>query len=129
MDFNSFVKNLTFMCGFEGNRLGQNVCNDNGIIPYFHTNSDFDIRFICQRECFPQRIHFYVSFMHDFVLCRRRICEASMFPKYKTGGFLFPRKTLMASSLSRGISLLNPCLKHGVGWVANLTQGLSKLLS
>ena len=45
-----------FYNGFTGNRLGQNVCIDRGIISRFHQNHDFDTG---QSLCFPENPDFH----------------------------------------------------------------------
>ena len=57
--FQLFRQKLNFYDGFRGNRLGQNVRNDRGIISGFHKNSDFDRRFTGRSPCFSENINFH----------------------------------------------------------------------
>ena len=44
-----------------GDRLGQNVRNDRGIIPRFHKECDFDMCFTSQSPDFPTNLNFIFS--------------------------------------------------------------------
>ena len=49
-----FCQKLNFRYGFIGNRVGQNVRNDRGIIPGVHKIHDFDICFTNQSPDFQE---------------------------------------------------------------------------
>ena len=51
---------LNFYYGFKGNRLGQNVRIDHGIISDAHTKCDFDIVSTCKSVCFANTWFFTV---------------------------------------------------------------------
>ena len=59
-----------------GDRLGQNVRNDRGIISRFHQNHDFDLRFTGQSQCFPENPDFHVLCRNNLFLFGGQICEA-----------------------------------------------------
>ena len=52
-----FCQTLNFCYGCMGNRVGQNVRNDRGIISGVHRKSHSDMHFTCQSECFPENIN------------------------------------------------------------------------
>ena len=47
---------MNFYHGFMGDRLGQNVRIDCGIISDFYIKCDFDMRFAGQSPCFPENL-------------------------------------------------------------------------
>ena len=73
--FQHFRQKLNFYRGFKGNRLGQNVRNDRGIISGFHKNNDFDMQFAGQSPCFPENHDFHFLCLKNIFLFQGQICE------------------------------------------------------
>ena len=78
-----FYQKLIFYYGFMGNRLGQNVRIDRGIISGFHKNHDFDTRFACQSPCFPENLDFHFLCLNNLFLFEGQICEAFICLEYR----------------------------------------------
>ena len=66
-----------------GNRLGQNVHNDRGIISCFHKNSDFDLRVTGQSQYFPENPNFDFLCLNNLFLFGGQICGAFIFLEYR----------------------------------------------
>ena len=66
-----------------GNRLGQNVCIDRGIIPDFRERNDFDPCFAGQSPCFPENLDFHFLCLNNILLFGGQICEAFIFLEYR----------------------------------------------
>jgi hypothetical protein len=81
--FQHFCQKLHFYQGFQSNRLGQNDCNDCGIISGFRQNNDFDPCFAGQRLCFPENLDFHFLGLNNQFLFGGQICEAFIFLEYR----------------------------------------------
>jgi len=79
MEIYHFCRELNFYNGFRGNRLGQNVRSDHGIISVFYKKHDFDKRFTSQSQCFPENHDFHSLCLNKLVFFGGQICEASIF--------------------------------------------------
>ena len=66
-----------------GDRLGQNVRNDRGIISRFHQNHDFGMCFTGQSQYFPENSDFHFLFLNNLFLFEGQIREALIFLKYR----------------------------------------------
>ena len=77
-----------------GNRLGQNVRNDRGIILGFHQKSDFDPCFAGQSPCFPEYLDFHFLCFNNLFLFGGEICEAFMFLEYRITPSSFVRTNI-----------------------------------
>ena len=75
----TLLPKLTFCCGFKGNRLGQNVWDDRGIILGFHQKIDFDTCFAGQSQCFPENLDFHSLCWSNIFLFGGQTCEAFIF--------------------------------------------------
>ena len=60
--FQHFCQTHNFYRFFTGNHLGQNDRHDRGILSRFRKNSDFDMDFARQSQCFPENIDFHVLY-------------------------------------------------------------------
>ena len=76
LDLNTFIEKLNFYHVFMISHLGQNVHNDHGIIPCFHTNYDFDICFTVQSQRVPGNTNFHSLRFNGSFFSRRQIGEA-----------------------------------------------------
>ena len=65
-----------------GNRLGQNVRNDHGIISGVHGNRDFDMCVASQILDFPKNLDFHLLRLKPICFFGRQICEAFIFLEY-----------------------------------------------
>ena len=83
MNSNAFVKHLTFIMGFAGNCLGQNVRNDRGIISGFHTKCHFDMCSACQSPSVLENINFLFLCSKNIFLFGGQACEALVFLEYR----------------------------------------------
>ena len=76
MEFNTVRQKSNFYDGFRRNRLGQNVRIDHGVISRFDNNSDFDMCFALQSQCFHKDHEFHFLWLNNLFLSGGQICEA-----------------------------------------------------
>ena len=81
--FQQFCQKLNFCCGLMGDRLEQNVWNGRGIISGVHQKCDFDLRFACQSQCFPENLDLHSLCLNSLFLFEGQICEAFICLEYR----------------------------------------------